>query len=53
MDPEGELGFAIGGGVMPTTVLYDAMGQEIWRVSGDYDWSSEDARAAIDEAIGG
>ena len=53
MDPEGELGFAIGGGVMPTTVLYDAMGQEIWRVAGDYDWSSEDARAAIDEAIGG
>ncbi|WP_435202744.1 TlpA family protein disulfide reductase [Qipengyuania sp. 902] len=53
MDPEGELGFAIGGGVMPTTVFYDAMGQEIWRVSGDYDWSSEDARAAIDEAIGG
>ncbi|MDG5749904.1 TlpA disulfide reductase family protein [Qipengyuania sp. XHP0211] len=53
MDPEGELGFAIGGGVMPTTVLYDAMGQELWRVSGDYDWSSEDARAAIDEAIGG
>ncbi|MDG5748904.1 TlpA disulfide reductase family protein [Qipengyuania sp. XHP0207] len=53
MDPEGELGFAIGGGVMPTTVLYDAMGQEIWRVSGDYNWSSEDARAAIEEAIGG
>jgi thiol-disulfide isomerase/thioredoxin len=52
MDPDGELGTAIGGGVMPTTVLYDAMGQEIWRVAGDYDWSSEDARAAIDEAIG-
>ncbi|MBL4741649.1 MAG: MFS transporter [Idiomarina sp.] len=26
-------------------------GQEIWRVQGDYDWSSEEARAAIDAAI--
>ena len=51
MDPENELSFAIGGGVMPTTVLYDGAGQEIWRVQGDYDWSSEDARAAIDAAI--
>ena len=32
-------------------VLYDGAGQEIWRVQGDYDWSSEDARAAIDAAI--
>ncbi|MBO6768038.1 MAG: TlpA family protein disulfide reductase [Erythrobacter sp.] len=51
MDPQNELGFAIGGGVMPTTVLYDAIGQEVWRVQGDYDWSSEEARAAIDAAI--
>ena len=51
MDPENELSFAIGGGVMPTTVLYDGAGQEIWRVQGDYDWSSEEARAAIDAAI--
>ncbi len=53
MDPENELGFAIGGGVMPTTVLYDALGQEIWRVQGEFDWSSEEARAAIDAAIAG
>ncbi|WP_247718160.1 TlpA family protein disulfide reductase [Qipengyuania proteolytica] len=51
MDVQGELGFALGGGVMPTTVLYDASRQEVWRVAGDYDWSGEDARAAIEAAI--
>lgn len=51
IDPENHLGFGIGGGVMPTTVLYDARGSEVWRVQGDYDWSSEEARAAIDAAI--
>ena len=51
MDPENALGFEIGGGVMPTTVLYDAHGREVWRVQGDYDWSGEEARAAIDAAI--
>jgi len=51
MDPESEIGFAVGGGSMPTTVLYDAAGQEVWRVQGGYDWTSEEARAAIDRAI--
>ena len=39
--------------MMPTTVLYDATGKEVWRVLGDYDWGSKDARAAIDAAIAG
>jgi thiol-disulfide isomerase/thioredoxin len=51
MDPKNALGFEIGGGVMPTTVLYDAAGEEVWRVQGEYDWSDEAARAAIDAAI--
>ncbi len=51
LDPENELGFAFNG-VLPVTVLYDAMGQEVFRVSGGYDWSSEEARVAIEEAIG-
>ena len=38
---------------LPTTVLYDAQGKEVWRVVGDFDWSGEEARAAIDAAIGG
>ena len=48
IDPENNLGFAMGGGSLPTTVLYDAAGREVWRVRGDFDWSSEEARAAID-----
>ena len=51
MDPENRLGFELGGGSLPLTVLYDSSGREVWRVAGDYDWSSEEARAAIDEAI--
>ncbi|QZD89012.1 TlpA family protein disulfide reductase [Qipengyuania aurantiaca] len=51
MDPQAELGFALGGGSLPTTVMYDAQGQEVWRVRGDYDWSSEEARAAIDAVL--
>ncbi|WP_370298002.1 TlpA family protein disulfide reductase [Qipengyuania mesophila] len=53
MDPENNLGFAIGGGVMPTTVLYDGDGKEVWRVQGEFDWESEEVRAAIDAAIAG
>ncbi|MFN2100071.1 TlpA family protein disulfide reductase [Altererythrobacter sp. MF3-039] len=52
LDPDTRLGFALGDVVLPTTVLYDASGQEIWRVVGGYDWGSEEARAAIDEALG-
>ncbi|NNC53126.1 MAG: redoxin family protein [Erythrobacter sp.] len=51
MDRQAELGFALGGGELPTTVLYDAQGQEVWRIRGDYDWSGEEARAAIDEVV--
>ena len=50
IDPQNHVGEDIGGGVMPTTVLYVGS-EEVWRVQGDYDWSSEDARAAIDAAI--
>ena len=50
IDPQNHVGEDIGGGVMPTTVLYVGS-EEVWRVQGDYDWSSEKARAAIDAAI--
>ncbi len=51
LDPDNELGFALGGGVLPTTVLYDSSGQEIWRVVGEYDWSSPEMQEAIAAAI--
>lgn len=51
LDPENTLGFGIGGGVLPTTVLYDSAGREVWRVVGEYDWSGAEAREAINGAI--
>ncbi|URW75572.1 TlpA family protein disulfide reductase [Sphingomonas donggukensis] len=32
---------------LPTTILYDAAGKEVWRVVGDRDWSGEEAAEAI------
>ena len=52
MDPTNELAFNFGGGaVLPLTVLYDAQGKEVFRVIGGYDWSSEQARTEIREAL--
>lgn len=46
-DPENNLGFAIGGGMLPTTVLYDAAGKEIWRLNGDMDWDGAEGAKAV------
>ncbi len=53
LDRETMLSTALGGdGVLPTTVLYDASGQEVARVVGGYDWQSPEAKALVDEAVG-
>ena len=52
LDPETSFAEAIGAGGLPVTVLYDDAGKELWRVAGDYDWSSEEAHEAIDETLG-
>ncbi|MEO7366288.1 MAG: TlpA disulfide reductase family protein, partial [Sphingomicrobium sp.] len=39
-DPEMALTGALGVQVMPTTVLYDRQGRELWRYVGDMDWTS-------------
>ncbi len=51
LDPDNALLEAMGGAVLPTTVLYDAQGREAWRVVGDYDWSSAETREAIGAVI--
>ncbi|WP_238474001.1 TlpA family protein disulfide reductase [Altericroceibacterium spongiae] len=51
MDPENDLIFAYQGGELPLTILYNAKGEEIWRVTGGFDWSGEKATRLIDEAI--
>ena len=48
-DPEMKLTDALGVQVMPTTILYDAAGKEVWRFTGDMDWTSGAARALLAE----
>ena len=50
LDPDSAVGFKVESDVLPTTILYDASGQEVWRVVGEYDWSGAAAREAIAEA---
>ena len=53
MDREGELMRALGVSTLPTTILFDAEGREVWRLPGAEDWSGLRAAALIAEAAGG
>lgn len=35
---------------LPTTILYDATGHEVWRVSGGMDWTGPEAQKLVGEA---
>jgi thiol-disulfide isomerase/thioredoxin len=48
-DPDMKLTSALGVQVMPTTILYDAEGKEVWRYVGDLDWTSQDAARLLAE----
>ncbi|MGN7159287.1 TlpA family protein disulfide reductase [Sphingomonas sp. SAFR-052] len=37
---------------LPTTILYDASGKELWRVTGGMDWAGAEAAKLIGEAKG-
>ena len=50
-DEEGKLGFDFGSGVLPTTVLYDADGKEVWRVVGGMDWDGARATELLAEVL--
>ncbi len=48
---EPDVALSTGYGVnLPTTILYDAQGREVWRVSGDMEWDGETAATWIAEA---
>lgn len=49
LDPEIALSTAYGVN-LPTTILYDAQGREVWRRLGGYEWNSPEALRAIAEA---
>jgi thiol-disulfide isomerase/thioredoxin len=36
--------------VLPTSILYDAQGKEVWRYVGDLDWTSAEAAKLLSEA---
>jgi thiol-disulfide isomerase/thioredoxin len=50
-DPKMALSAALGPDtVLPTTILYDAHGKEVWRFVGDLDWTSPEAAKLLAEA---
>ena len=53
-DPMLSLASAMGGtGALPISILYDARGREIGRLTGGADWAGADARALIEAVIAG
>ena len=48
-DPDMRLTSALGVQVMPTTILYNAEGKEVWRYIGDLDWTGQDAAKLLAE----
>jgi thiol-disulfide isomerase/thioredoxin len=48
-DPDMGLTSALGIQIMPTTILYDAQGKEVWRYVGDLDWTGEEAKKLLAE----
>jgi thiol-disulfide isomerase/thioredoxin len=40
----------LGAEVLPTSILYDAKGREVWRYVGDLDWTSPEAARLLSEA---
>ena len=48
-DPEMALSGALNAQILPTTILYDRNGREVWRYVGDLDWTSAEAKALLAE----
>lgn len=49
-DPSTNLSQALGNPSLPTTILYDAHGREVWRVTGGMDWTGAAAKKLLAEA---
>ena len=50
IDPQNDLSFHYATGTLPTTVLYDSTGREVWRFVGEHDWASAETTALLAEA---
>lgn len=53
LDAKSDLGFAFGTGMVPTTVLYDAEGKEVWKVVGAMNWDGPRANTLLSEVLAG
>lgn len=51
LDTTNDLGFHYNTGVLPTTVLYDAEGREVWRMVGAYDWTDTRTAAMLTDTL--
>jgi len=49
-DPKMAVSGALDAEVLPTSILYDANGREVWRYVGDLDWTSPEAAKLLAEA---
>ena len=49
-DPKMGLSGALNAEVLPTTILLDANGKEVWRYVGDLDWTGPEAAKLLSEA---
>jgi thiol-disulfide isomerase/thioredoxin len=49
-DPKMAVSGALGAEVLPTSILYDSNGREVWRYVGDMDWTSPEAAKLLAEA---
>lgn len=49
-DPKMALSGGLGAEVLPTSILFDAQGREVWRYVGDLDWTSPEAARLLAEA---
>lgn len=49
-DDKMALSGGLGVEVMPTTILFDSEGREVWRYIGDLDWTGEEAARLLAEA---
>ena len=51
LDPDNALSQHYGTGVLPTTVLYDAEGKEVWRMIGSHDWAGPRTDAMLSDTL--
>lgn len=51
IDRENRLSSSVGGAIaLPTTILYDSQGKEVWRVVGGVEWDDAEIAGLLDEA---